>query len=71
MWAGHADDLPRSAPFGGGQLLLQLLQIIRPGNDDAAISVQTGYNRSRNARKAVKKANGDLESRLEDIKAVH
>lgn len=40
----------------------------RPGKYDAAISVQAGYNRNRNARKAIKKAKRDLESRLEHIK---
>lgn len=40
----------------------------RPGKYDAAISVQAGYNRNRNARKVIKKENRDLESRLEHIK---
>lgn len=42
---------------------LQLLPITSLGKDDAAISARASHNRTRNARKAVKKQ--DLESRLE------
>ena len=52
---GSLMTCPDLVLLGRGQLLLRLLQITGLGNYDAAISVQAGYNRNRNARKAVKK----------------